>query len=104
MVFGQPAQRIRYALFRRLVLIVFHTAAQLFGDVPQQKRRTTLDNFRDVTTAVLGNMCSRRIHGTGYQHVIKSPLPMTRKTTSNRIWPHLAGSGARAPHQFCLRG
>ncbi|MFT6429284.1 MAG: ATP-dependent RNA helicase RhlB [Halopseudomonas sp.] len=62
-------------------------AAQLSGDVPQQKRVRTLDNFRDGTLRVLvaTDVAGRGIHVEGISHVINYTLPDDPEDYIHRI-------------------
>ena len=62
-------------------------AAQLSGDVPQQKRVRTLDNFREGKLRVLvaTDVAGRGIHIDGISHVINYTLPDDPEDYVHRI-------------------
>tara|TARA_R110000796_G_scaffold241303_2_gene362767 strand:- start:85732 stop:87294 length:1563 start_codon:yes stop_codon:yes gene_type:complete len=85
MVFANRKDQVR-RIQERLVRDGIN-AAQLSGDVPQQKRVRTLDNFRDGTLRVLvaTDVAGRGIHVDGISHVINYTLPDDPEDYVHRI-------------------
>ncbi|GGD11021.1 ATP-dependent RNA helicase RhlB [Halopseudomonas salina] len=85
MVFANRKDQVR-RIQERLVRDGIN-AAQLSGDVPQNKRVRTLDNFRDGTLRVLvaTDVAGRGIHVDGISHVINYTLPDDPEDYIHRI-------------------
>jgi len=85
MIFANRKDQVR-RIQERLVRDGIH-AAQLSGDVPQQKRVRTLDSFRDGSLRVLvaTDVAGRGIHVEGISHVINYTLPDDPEDYVHRI-------------------
>ncbi|MFN3582214.1 MAG: helicase-related protein, partial [Pseudomonas sp.] len=85
MVFANRKDQVR-RIQERLVRDGIN-AAQLSGDVPQQKRVKTLDNFKDGKLRVLvaTDVAGRGIHVDGISHVINYTLPDDPEDYVHRI-------------------
>lgn len=85
MVFANRKDQVR-RIQERLVRDGIN-AAQLSGDVPQNKRVKTLDNFKDGSLRVLvaTDVAGRGIHVEGISHVINYTLPDDPEDYIHRI-------------------